>query len=90
MRKYLRTLLNSGEASLGMCCRVLVFAPKKGEFKSQQVQHRGVGKGRGKVPILGKELKNIICAWPRMLGEDVMPVYKYSRNVNTREGSKLI
>lgn len=63
--------------------------PKKGEFKPQQVQHRGVGKGREE-PILGKELKNIICVWPRMLGEDMMPAYKYRGNVNTRQGSKLI
>lgn len=61
MRKYLKTLLNAGKASLGMCLRVLVVTPKKGELKSQQVQHRGVGKGRGKGLILGKELKNIIC-----------------------------
>lgn len=29
MRRYLRTLLNAGEASLGMCHRVLVFSPKR-------------------------------------------------------------
>lgn len=81
---------DSAKCSLGMCHRVLVFTPKKGEFKLQQVQLRGAGKGRGKGPILGKELKNTICFWPRMLGEDVMPVYKYRGNVNTREGSKLI
>lgn len=39
---------DSAKCPLGMCHRVLVFAPKKGEFKSQQVQHRGAGKGRGK------------------------------------------
>lgn len=63
------------------------LCPKKAEFKSQQVPQRVAGE---KGPILGKTMKNILCVWPRRLGEDVMPVYKYSGNVNTREGSNLI
>lgn len=90
MRKYLSTLRNAGEISLGTCHRVLVFAPKRLSLNQSRCSKGLLGRAGEKGPILGKEIKNIICVWPRRLGEDVTPVYKYSGNVNIREGSKLI
>lgn len=65
-------------------CSVL---PMEG-LTSQQVQHRAAGGPGEKGAILGEEAENTVCVWPRRLGEDAVPVYKYSRNVNIRVGSK--
>lgn len=90
MRKYLSALQNVRETSLGMCHEVLVCAPKRLSLNCGRCGKVSLGRAGGKGPILGKEMKNILCVWPKRLGEDVIPVYKYSGNVNTREGSKLI
>ena len=67
------------------------LCPQKAEFKSQQVQQRIPGKGRGKGACFRQgDEKYHLCLAKEVGGEDVMPVYKYSGNVNTREGSKLI
>lgn len=88
MRKYLSTLKNAGETSLGMCHGVLAFAQLS--LNCSKCSKGVLGRAGEKGPILGEEMKNIRCVWPRRLGEDVMLVYKYRENVNTGEGSKLI